>query len=393
MEERTPLVVDAHSAALVRADFRRVLDAPHGAERLTSAFYGHLFAENPALRELFPPAMEMQAKRVTTAIQFVLDNLEDWDRAQGFLEQLARDHRKYGVEAAHYDMAGRALLAALRTYHGPDWHSGLEEGWGDVAILISASMAIGANSDKSQPYWEATVVGHRRVLEDLAIVRLQSDSPIPYLAGQYVPVMVPQRPRMWRYLSPAIPSNPYGEIEFHVRKVRGGWVSPAIVNETQVGDRWQIAGPLGNLHIDRESGSDVLLIGAGTGIAPLRAQLIEMSRRGVNPRVHFFIGGRYPCDLYDVENMWQLSQSNPWLTVVPVCEEKTNPWWYPHPTPEEPYGMHRRLIGNLGAVVASFGAWADRQIQIAGSARMIADTRRALLAVGTPESIIQSDPV
>ncbi|MFC8526469.1 MULTISPECIES: FAD-binding oxidoreductase [Nocardia] len=385
--------MDARSAALVRANFRAVLDAPHGAERLISAFYGHLFAENTALRELFPPTMEMQAKRVTTAVQFVLDNLEHWDRAQAFLEQLARDHRKYGVEAAHYDLAGRALLAALRTYHGRDWTVGLEEGWTDVAILISASMAIGANSDKSQPYWEATVVGHRRVLEDLAIVRLQSDSPIPYLAGQYVPVMLPQRPKMWRYLSPAIPSNPYGEIEFHVRKVQSGWVSTAVVNETAVGDRWQIAGPLGNLHIDRESGRDVLLIGAGTGIAPLRAQLIEMSRSGVNPRVHFFIGGRYPCDLYDVENMWQLSQSNPWLTVVPVCEQKTNPWWYPHAPSEEPYGMHRRLIGNLGAVVASFGAWADRQIQIAGSATMIADTRRALMAVGTPESIIQSDPV
>ncbi|RDI63257.1 FAD-binding oxidoreductase [Nocardia pseudobrasiliensis] len=387
--------MDARSAALVRANFRSILEAPNGPERLISAFFGHMFAENPNLRELFPPAMDMMPKKVVTAIQFVLDHLEDWDRAQRFLEQLARDHRKYGVEAAHYDIAGRALVAAFRTYHGAGggWSRELEEGWRDIGILISASMAIGANSDKSQPFWEATVVGHRRVLDDLAIVRLQSDSPIPYQAGQYVPVSIPQRPKMWRYLSPAIPTNPYGEIEFHVRKVRTGWVSPAIVNETQVGDRWAIAGPMGGLHVDRESRRDVLMIGAGTGVAPLRAQLIEMGRRGMNPRVHFFIGGRYPCDLYDVENMWQLSQSNPWLTVVPVCENESNPWWHPYPPADPPFGMHRRLIGNLGAVVASFGAWPDRQIQIAGSARMIADTRRALLAVGTPDSIIMTDPV
>ncbi|WP_067852283.1 FAD-binding oxidoreductase [Nocardia shimofusensis] len=385
--------MDARSAALVRANLRAVIQSPSGPERLISAFYGHMFAHNAGLRELFPPAMDMQPKRLATAIAFVLDHLEDWDRAQNFLEQLARDHRKYGVTAEHYDLAGVALLEAFRTYNGPAWTRELEEGWRDVCILISASMAIGANSDKSQPYWEATVVGHRRVLDDLAIVRLQSDTPVPYQAGQYVPVAVPQRPKMWRYFSPAIPSNPYGEIEFHVRKVRGGWVSPAIVNETQVGDRWLIGGPLGGLHIDRDSGKDVLLIGSGTGIAPLRAQLIEMSQRGVNPRVHFFIGGRYPCDLYDVENMWQLSQSNPWLTIVPVCEQKTNPWWYPHPPTDAPYGMHRTLIGNLGAVVASFGAWEDRQIQIAGSAPMIADTRRALIAVGTPEHIISSDPI
>ncbi|MFJ1459396.1 globin domain-containing protein [Nocardia wallacei] len=385
--------MDARTAALVRANFRSVVEAPTGPDRLISAFYGHLFAENPRLRELFPPTMDMQAKRLMTAIGFVLDHLEDWDRAQRFLEQLARDHRKYGVEAAHYDLAGRALVAAFRTYNGPVWTRQLEEGWRDISILISASMAIGANSDKSQPYWEATVVGHRRVLDDLAIVRLQSESPIPYQAGQYVPISIPQRPKMWRYLSPAIPTNPYGEIEFHVRKVRTGWVSPGIVSETQVGDKWLIAGPLGGLHVERNSGRDVLMIGSGTGIAPLRAQLIEMGRRGTNPRVHFFIGGRYPCDLYDVENMWQLSLSNPWLTVVPVCENESNPWWHPYPPADPPFGMHRRLIGNLGAVVASMGAWADRQIQIAGSARMIADTKRALMAVGTPEWAIMSDPV
>ncbi|MFE6920305.1 FAD-binding oxidoreductase [Nocardia sp. NPDC057663] len=385
--------MDARSLALVRADFRGVSETPGGPERLISAFYGHLFAQNPALRELFPPAMDMMPKRLVTALQYVLDNLEDFERAQRFLEQLARDHRKYGVEADHYDMAGRALLAALRTFHGNRWTRELHEGWSDITILVSASMAIGANEDKSQPFWGATVVGHRRVLDDLAIVRLQADGPIPFKAGQYVPIQVPQRPNMWRYLSPAIPANPYGEIEFHVRRISGGWVSPAIVNDTKVGDRWKIAGPLGGLHIDRESGRDVLLIGSGTGIAPLRAQLIEMSQRGINPRVHFFTGGRFPGDLYDVDNMWQLSQSNPWLTVVPVCEERDDPWWYPQAPASPSTGMYRRLVGNLGAVVTSFGAWSDRQIQIAGSPRMIADTRRALIRAGTPSEIIAADPV
>ncbi|NKY52517.1 FAD-binding oxidoreductase [Nocardia vermiculata] len=385
--------MDARSAALVRANFRSILEAPHGSGRLISAFYSHLFAEAPGLRELFPPSMELQHERMVSAIQYVLDHLERWDQAQGFLEQLAVDHRKYGVEASHFDIAGRALLAAFHTYNGPLWTRDLEEGWRDIAILISASMAIGANSDSSQPYWEAKVVGHRRVLDDLAIVRLQSEEPIPYLAGQYVPVCVPQRPKMWRYLSPAIPTNPYGEIEFHIRGVRDGAVSPGMVAETQVGDIWRIAGPLGALHVDTTSRRDVLMIGSGTGIAPLRAQLIDMGRRGDNPRVHFFIGGRYPCDLYDVENMWQLSLSNPWLTVVPVCESESNPYWHPHPPADPPFGMHRRLIGNLGAVVASFGSWADRQIQIAGSAQMISDTTRALLAVGTPDYVISSDPV
>ncbi|NEW48390.1 flavoprotein, partial [Nocardia cyriacigeorgica] len=76
---------------------------------------------------------------------------------------------------------------------------------------------------------------------------------------------------------------------------------------TVVGDRWLLGAPLGGLGIPRNTKRKMLMIGCGTGIAPLRAQLIEMGQRGINPRVHFFIGGVYPCDLYDVENMWQLS--------------------------------------------------------------------------------------
>jgi NAD(P)H-flavin reductase len=165
------------------------------------------------------------------------------------------------------------------------------------------------------------------------------------------------------------------------------------VNETQVGDQWTISAPLGGLRVDLDSGQDVLLIGSGTGIAPLRSQVMEMAARGVNPRVHLFVGGRYPCDLYDVENMWQLSLSNPWLSVVPVCERDANPWWHPEPPADPPYGMHRRLVGPLGAIVASFGSWADRQIQISGSPRMIERTRAALLTRGTPEGQISFDPV
>ena len=93
--------------------------------------------------------------------------------------------------------------------------------------------------------------------------------------------------------------------------------------------------------MDRDSDSDVLMIGSGTGIAPLRAQLIEMGRRRDESAGALLHRRPYPCDLYDVENMWQLSLSNPWLTVIPVCENASNPWWHPHPPADPPFGMHR----------------------------------------------------
>ncbi len=103
------------------------------------------------------------------------------------------------------------------------------------------------------------------------------------------------------------------------------------------------------------------MIAGGTGLAPLRAQVRDMAHRGINPRVHLFVGGAYPCDLYDIETLWHLSLSNPWLTIVPVTEEDENPWWHPYPVLEPPHGLHQRLRGPIGAVVSRFGSWADRR--------------------------------
>ena len=384
--------MNLRAIALVRTNFRLVTETTGGRAEFTNAFFGHLFGEHPEMRQLFPASMDQVRERFVAAICFVMDGLDDLPTTIEFLEQLGRDHRKYGVESTHYAAAANALRSAMRSMTGDSfWTTGIDNAWRELSTMITHSMAHGADTDDLPAHWDATVVEHRRVLDDLAIVRLQCDSPIPYEAGQYLSVRIPQRPRMWRYLSPAIPSNTAGEIEFHVRKISGGWVSPSAVADTQVGDRWSLGPPLGGLRVNRHSG-DVLMIGCGTGIAPLRAQVMEMAQSGVNPHVHFFVGGHHPCDLYDMHTMWQLAMTNPWLTVTPVCEVDVDPWWYPGPPVQMPRGLER-ITGPIGEVVASFGDWADRQIQIAGSPAMVEATIASLVRGGTPIDRIEHDPV
>ncbi|MBJ8348722.1 globin domain-containing protein [Antrihabitans sp. YC2-6] len=386
--------MNPRAIALVRSNFRTVTESPRGTDRLTNAFYGYLFGDNPILRQLFPAGMDAQREKFVSALSYIIDILDDRERVSGFLEQLGRDHRKYGVESSHYSAAGKALHSALKSYTGAlFWTSSIDAAWASVIDSVVTSMAAGADADDLPAQWSATVVEHRRVLDDLAVIRLRCDVPVPYEAGQYLPIRIPQRPRMWRYFSPAIPWNSSGELEFHVRRISGGWVSPSMVNETQVGDRWSLGAPLGGLRVDMHGGDDVLMIGTGTGLAPLRAQIMEMAMRGTNPRVHLFVGGRYPCDLYDMFTLWQLGMTNPWLTIVPVSELDTNPWWSPEPPAEMPEGMHQRLCGPIGSIVSSFGSWADRQVQIAGSPTMIRSIRQALILGGTPASRIAHDPV
>ena len=310
-----------------------------------------------------------------------------------FLAQLGRDHRKYGVTAQHYQTMERALFATLRDRLEPQWSTAVEQSARDAVALIVGVMSGAADAEDGPAWWDGTVVEHHRVSRDLAVVRLQLDRPMPYHAGQYVNVQVPQCPRRWRYFSPSMPSDPTGAIEFHVRAVPAGMVSTAIVTETCPGERWRLSAPHGGLEIDRDAG-DVLMVAGSSGLAPLRAMIMELTQWGVNPRVHLFYGARYPCELYDQKTLWSIAAHNPWLSVTPVAEHPADPRWaadYPDVTP--PRGLHLRQAGRLADVVTRYGNWGDRQILIAGGPQMIAVTKAALIAKGASPEVIQHDPL
>lgn len=386
--------MEAFAIARVQLSFASITATPTGPERFATAFYTALWSETTGTRELFPAGMENMRQRFTTAVGWAVNKLTDFDGLDAFLGQLARDHRKYGVRPEHFRAAGHALLVAVRECTPIIlWTAALERTWAEVIAHFTETMAVAAAEDDLPAAWGATVVGHERVLADLAIIRLETDSPIPFHAGQYMSVQIPQRPQMWRYLSAAIPPNPQGQIEFHVRRVSTGWVSGGLVGEVVVGDRWTIGPPLGGLQVDPDSKQDVLMIASGTGLAPLRAQIMEMAMRGTNPRTHLFYGGTYPCDLYDLETLWHIAMTNPWLTITPVMEELENPYWHPVPVRETPPGLPEPIQGKLGKVVASYGSWSDHQIQISGSPSMIRTTLYALSAGGTPRQNISFDPL
>lgn len=389
--------MDSRSVALIRTTFKAVAADDAGPDELARTFYAILFTDHPQIRDFFPAAMDVQRDRLVKAISYALDRLEEPDKLLPFLAQLGRDHRKYGVRREHYAAVAGSLKAAVRGCAGTEmWTDEVDRAWDEGLALISEAMIGAAEKETSPSAWTGRVVETRQVLRNLTIVRLQLDQPMEYAAGQYMSVQIPSRPRMWRYLSPAVSANPQGEIEFHVRSILGGWVSPAVVSQTRVGDQWLIGSPLGGLGVPRNAKRKMLMIGCGTGIAPLRAQLLEMAQRRSNPKVHLFVGGHHPCDLYDLEMLSTLAVTNKWLTVTPVTEHEENPWWF-YRAPDEPEpvfpALEPRLTGQLGKVVAEAGPWADRDVQIAGSPSMVQTTKFRLMAAGIPAKNIRHDPL
>ena len=386
---------DPDALRLLRDAFNRDDSGAGRADELVHRFYTHWFALDISVRDLFPPEMAGQRTAFAHAMHWVYGELVAQRAAEpvAFLAQLGRDHRKYGVLPSHYGTLRSALHATLRTHLGDEWTDAVEAAATSSLNLITGVMSGAADADEGPAWWDGTVIEHLRVSRDLAVVRLQLDRAIHYHAGQYVNVCIPQCPRRWRYLSPAIPVDPGGGIEFHVRMVPGGLVSTAVVNETRPGDRWRLSGPNGGLQVDR-AGGDVLMVAGSTGLAPLRALIMDLSRYAENPRTHLFFGARYRCELYDLPTLWQVAQQNPWLSVSPVTEYRGDPRWaaeYPDVTP--PRGLHVRQTGRLPDVVTQYGAWGDRQILICGGPDMVRATKAALIAKGAPPERIQHDPL
>ncbi|BBZ35599.1 FAD-binding oxidoreductase [Mycolicibacterium confluentis] len=364
------------------------------AEELIGRFYTCWFAIDPPVRDLFPPDMTDQRKVFRQVLDWVLGEFiaQRAEEPVAFLAQLGRDHRRYGVTQEHYETMAHALYATLNSDLEEQWTDEVDDAARQAINFIAGVMSGAAQAEPGRGWWEGTVLEHHRVSRDLAVVRLQLDSPLDYHPGQYVQVEVPQCPRRWRYLSPSIPAQPDGRIEFHVRAVSGGMVSNAVVAETRPGDVWRLSSPHGAMQVNRDDG-DILMVAGSTGLAPLRAILMDLSRYGDNPRVHLFFGARYPCELYDLRTLWEIAANNPWLSVTPVAEYSTDPpWAADYPDPQPPRGLHVRQTGLLPDVVTRYGGWGDRQILISGSPGMITATTAALVAKGAPPERIQHDP-
>jgi NAD(P)H-flavin reductase len=300
------------------------------------------------------------------------------DELVPFLQQLGRDHRKFGVITQHYDAVGAALLSAIEHFAGDAFTPQVKAAWTEAYGIVAGAMRTAAAAERGPASWLGRVLDHQRLSWDLARITVQTSEPIPFRAGQYVSVETPQRPRLWRYLSPANAPRRDGTLEFHVRAVGSGWVSRALVAHSRVGDTWRIGPPMGRMSVDPEAGNPMLMVAGGTGMAPIKSVLEDFTQRPRAPRTQLFLGGRTWDDLYDFDVLRKVSYDNDWLNVVPVVERE-----------DERGGAER---GTLADVVTRYGAWADHDVLVCGSPAMIRATVSRMLVAGTPLDRIRYDP-
>lgn len=344
-------------------------------------FYSHLFLSHPELREMFPISMSAQRDRLVSALGTIVSSVDKIDQVVGLIQQLGRDHRRFSVVAAHYDAVGASLLATLRQFLGASWTESLAADWAAAYGLVAKTMIEAAEQDEATApaWWMADVTQVERRTTDVAIVQVRPHQEFPYEPGQSMAVEIPQRPRLWRYLSPANAPRADGSIELHVQIVDGGQVSGPIVRSLRSGDTVKLGRPVGeSLTLPSSAERDLLLVAGGTGLAPFQALLERVDTlwqdTGSGPRVHLFHGARMPWNLYARDAMSRLTARS-WFEYTEVVSDDST------------FPGTRGLVGTA----AARGPWQGRTVLVCGSPRMVAHATSELTTAGVSSADIRCE--
>ncbi|MFJ3769014.1 globin domain-containing protein [Streptomyces sp. NPDC090082] len=348
------------------------------ADTVTSHFYALLFLRHPALRALFPAAMDTQRDRLFAALLTAATHADDPVTLTTYLTHLGRGHRKYGTRPEHYPAVGEALIGALSRYAPSTWGPRTEAAWVAAYTTISQIMIDAATADElhAPAWWQAEVVAHDMRTKDVAIVTVRPDQPYPFLAGQYTALETPWWPRVWRHYSFASAPRSDGLLSFHVKAVPAGWVSNALVHRARPGDVLRLGPPTGSMTVDHTTDSGLLCLGGGTGIAPIKALVEDVVQHGRRRSVDVFYGARRNDDLYDFDTMLRLQQTHSWLSVRPVVDDG-------------PAG----LPGGLPEAVREYGSWHTHDVYLSGPPGMIRRGVDTMLGMGVPSHRIRHDSI
>ena len=170
--------------------------------------------------------------------------------------------------------------------------------------------------------------GRCHTMSSAYVLRLPVAEAFTFEPGQYIDIMLPGgRRRSFSIASPPHDSRP---LELHVRRVAGGEFTDRLFHQNPERTLLTMEGPLGHFIYRQDqppgSAAPMLLIGGGTGIAPLISILRHVIENGVDRELRVYWGVRSERDLYAHARLENLRERAARMRYVPVLSEPTLAW-------------------------------------------------------------------
>ncbi len=207
-------------------------------------------------------------------------------------------------------------------------------------------------------------------------LKLPRGQRLQFLAGQYIDILLPGGKR--RAFSIASSPAEQDFLELHVKFIDGGGFTGHVFDGMQYGEILRLEGPLGMFFVRLTSSRPILMLGGGTGFAPLKAMIEDLILAGDDRPIRLYWGVRTEADLYARELIDKFAARHPDFRFVPVLSEPDPDW-----------------TGRTGFVHAAMledhpdlSLW---EIYMSGPPVMVHAARKAILAAGGSEQHLHYD--
>lgn len=142
-----------------------------------------------------------------------------------------------------------------------------------------------------------TIAAITELTHDIRQLDVRLDDALAFRAGQYVEVTLPDS-GVTRSYSMANPPGDEATLSFIIKVYPDGAFSSRLESELEVGDPLEINGPFGVSFRDERNTGPMVLVGGGSGMAPLWSILNDLVENGQQKPVHLYYGARARRDLF-----------------------------------------------------------------------------------------------
>lgn len=154
---------------------------------------------------------------------------------------------------------------------------------------------------------EAKVVKKQLLTPDIIHLVVACQAPFNFFAGQFVNLKRPDG--LTRSYSIANIPHHQNILEFHIRRLPNGQFSSWVHDELELGAQLTLSEAQGSCHyLSGRSEQPLMLIGTGSGLAPLYGIIADALAQNHSGPIHLFHGSRDLNGLYFIDEMRELAE-------------------------------------------------------------------------------------
>ena len=226
---------------------------------------------------------------------------------------------------------------------------------------------------------DAEVIEKRNLSANVIFLKLKSKDPLAFFAGQFVNLR--RDDGVMRSYSIANIHNPNHELEFHIRILPNGQFSRWVADELQIGMPLTFSHAQGSCHyIEGKEEQPLLLIGTGTGLAPLYGIIRDALAYKHHGEIHLYHGSRDESGLYILEKLLELTKKYPNFHYTPCLSSSTN---------SSTDFAHGRVHEIALKECAKLDGW---RVYLCGQPEMVKQAKKMAYLQGAALNSIYSDP-